>query len=168
MNSDGPSDMLSSINTLIERPIGVKHTFYKFFNFMGILFNCLGKHFPKETYIHREIKKKKKKVYRKAFLNTYHPTDMLFTLAAKSPFYAEAPLFNVAHNFRPETSVLSHTSFIFMVSLILEDEVSLSIISKSIIFWIQFYYSSRDSVRPTLPSLGCCTDQFTWLWMWNT
>lgn len=112
--------------------------------------------------------KKKKKVYRKAFLNTYHPTDMLFTLAAKSPFYAEAPLFNVAHNFRPETSVLSHTSFIFMVSLILEDEVSLSIISKSIIFWIQFYYSSRDSVRPTLPSLGCCTDQFTWLWMWNT
>lgn len=69
---------------------------------------------------------------------------MLFILAAKSPFYAVAPLFNIA-NFRLEISVLSQTSFI-LVSLILEDEMPLSIISMSIIFRIQFYYSSRDSI----------------------
>lgn len=70
---------------------------------------------------------------------------MLFILAAKSPFYAVAPLFNIA-NFRLEISVLSQTSFILVISLILEDEMPLSIISMSIIFRIQFYYSSRDSI----------------------
>lgn len=144
VNSDGPPDTLSSINTLMERPIGVKHTFNRFLILWGY---CLTpwKRLSKGNLIHREIKKKKKKVCHKPFLNTCHPTHMLFILAAKSPFYAVAPLFNIA-NFRLEISVLSQTSFILVVSLILEDEMPLSIISMSIIFRIQFYYSSRDSI----------------------